>query len=68
MQLDLPIPKIKNKVIYDHDTNTFEWKLDEFIDGLDSYSIQYKPVVNSGRIFCTALVTYPVPEEGEEDV
>lgn len=64
-----PIPIVKNKIISTISrADEFEKKLDEFIDGLDSYSIQYKPFLGyNGGVVYTALVTYTIQKE-EKDV
>lgn len=68
--LEIPIfklPKIKNKIIWGT-AHEFEQWLDEFVEGLESYSIQYKPILVDNRVSYTALITYPEPEEEESNV
>jgi hypothetical protein len=62
-----PRPVIRNKVIHDKDPIIFEHKMDAFLEGLDSYSVQYKPVCCGGHVYCNALVTYHKPVKEVED-
>jgi hypothetical protein len=59
------LPVIRNKVIEGDTVLKFETKMDSFLQGLDSYSIQYKPLRPGNRTFYTALITYHEPMEKE---
>jgi hypothetical protein len=56
---------IKNKIIRSKVGGRleFETALDKFIEGLDSYSIQYKPLYTGDRVVYTALISYQEEEE-----
>lgn len=51
-------PTIRNKVIKNASAFSFEQEMDDFLKGLDSYSIQYKPVGTRANLMYTALITY----------
>lgn len=58
---------LKNKIITDLLGVQFEEQLDEFLEDLVDYSIQYRPIhIGGGKIEYTALVTYrPLADEKE---
>jgi len=60
-------PTIKTKVIADTRIPKFEQKMDKFLEPLDSYSVQFKPVCNSKGSTLVALIMYQEPETSDEE-
>jgi len=61
-------PWMRNKLIVAQEVDYFESKMDKFIENLDNYSIQYKPVCeNSIGVWYTALITYEDYRKDEDD-
>ena len=54
-------PVLKNKLITETSKGDFEDEMDKFIEHLDSYSIQYRPIAEGANIWFTALITYQEP-------
>jgi hypothetical protein len=55
---------MRSKLIKHSKNTEFERELDEFLEDLNSYSVQYKPIADaSGYVMYTALIMYYVEED-----
>lgn len=55
-----PLPKMKIKIISENHATAFEKETEDFLEGKDSYSLQYKPTPNHGGIVIhNVMIVYP---------